>query len=142
MTFTFLIPPDDKDVEEDRDGKVEGITKQCLRILGEPDVPENVKVLWLKTVLEGQINPLCDKLRLALHVEPPDLVSVKGLLESIGEMGDKDVAGSDSAEARSHAAGTCSRWKKDGRPYAAQAGKYFLFVCVFVCVCVCVCVFD
>jgi hypothetical protein len=130
VTFTFLIPPDDKDVEEDRDGKVEGITEQCLDILGKTDVPDNVKVCWLKTVLAGQINPLFDKLGLALLVEPPDLVFVKGLLDSrphsskldtkkavpssifldsIGEMGDKDVARSDSAEAGSHAARTCVR---------------------------------
>ena len=44
VTFAFLIPTDDKDVEEDRDGKVEGITEQCLAILGKTDVPDNVKV--------------------------------------------------------------------------------------------------
>ena len=167
------LPPDDKDVEEDRDGKVEGITEQCLAILGKTGMPDNVKVCWLKTVVAEQIkmqegrpqphHPLCDKLRLALLVEPPDLVSVKGLLESrphssrldtekavassifldsIGEKGDKVVAGSNSAEAVSHVAGTCIRWKNDGSRFAAQPGKYFLFVCVCVCACVCVCVFD
>jgi hypothetical protein len=55
----------------------------------------------MKTVLVGQINPLCDKLGLALLVEPR----------------------SDSAEAGSQAAGTCSRWKKDGRRFAAHPGK-------------------